>query len=187
MARPKRNPPAPEARGTVTQAELLELKFLKWQAQHASEFGLDPVREQDLYNLAAGRIHQKLLDGRAVDPGGLSALLRWGWSSTKGRKWRHASLLVKDAPGKWRAKVEPASDPLETRAVDILSQIDPEREALARSLAFALWRIAAPYATREELERAARVARGCVALRPPEHTPWSNRPASTAEAGAADL
>jgi len=152
MARPKRNASAPQSQGTVTQAELLELKFLKWQFAHAGEFGLDPLHQQNLYALAEGGIRQKLLDGRAVDPGTLSALLRWGWRSGKGRKWRHASLLVKDAPGNWRAKLEPTAGPPEAELVIP----DSDHESPGWGLAFALCRIAAPYATREELGRFAR-------------------------------
>jgi len=152
MARPKRNPLAPQSQGTVTQAELLELKFLRWQAQHADEFGLDSLRERNLCSLAESRIRQKLLEGCAVDPGELSALLRWGWREGKGRKWRHASLLVKNAPGKCRAKVEPAGDPLEAEPMIP----DSERESPGWGLAFALCRVAAPFAEREQLERFAK-------------------------------
>jgi len=153
MAKSKRNPVAPQPQGTVTQAELLELKFLKWQAQHAGEFGLDPPREHNLYNLAEGRIRRKLLDGHTVDPGSLSALLRWGWRGGKGQKWRHASVLVKDVPGKRHAEVEPAGVPLETPAVDILSQFGLERKDVTNELVLHVCRIAAPYAEREILER----------------------------------
>ncbi len=151
MAEAERNSGPRTAQGTITQAELLDAKFLEWQASHAEEFCLDAMHEQSRSLQAAKCLQRKLAEGAALAPG-LLTIKRRRPPRTLGRKTpRRASLAISitDAPGKWRADVEPAGPPEESS--NVAEQFDPKLDAAGHRLALSLARLSARYGTPEEV------------------------------------